>query len=576
MATIPIPTSSFPIANTGRIAAFRESASDFFLRFVPRFTLVILAVAPTVLLSMLPLAVLLLALPFVLPEESVISETTPRTNRLGTIVRRVFSLLIAWAAFVALVLFSRELVLRLGVRPGFPANGSAILVVYLLDLGILLLLGRVPLYYNVRNLMVRWRNTAMTALAFTVVVGILTVLLAFVSGMYELANNSGQPGNVFVMSEGATDEVFSNLGLNDVSLVERESALLDEENRPLSRPVLIKRKKKGDQWVPLASYETYCIINQPMENDRTRRRFVQVRGIVDPELSGEVHGLKLAGGRWFSEAGVLTPPGAQPGQSDQIEAVIGTGLARTFGETRGKERLELGDTFELGDRIWVVVGIINADGTSFGSEIWAKQAIVGKMFNKNGYTTCVLRIEDDGLREEVAERSQTLAYHLSNRFSNPKVNAQSEPEYFNKQSEGNRMFLAGALAVAAVMAVGGIFGVMNTMFAAIAQRIKDIGVMRILGFKRWQILVSFMLESLTIAAFGGLVGLLFGSLCNGFTATSVLSSGQGGGGKTVILKMIVDANVIVAGLLFTIVMGRLGGLIPALSAMRLKILESLR
>jgi ABC-type lipoprotein release transport system permease subunit len=488
----------------------------------------------------------------------------------------VGSLAIAWAAFIALVLFARELVVWLGLPTGFTANGAAILLVYLLDLIILLLIGRVPLYYNVRNLLVRWRITAMTALAFTVVVAILTVLLAFVNGMNQLSAASGHPANVIVLSDGSTDEVFSNLGFGDVAMFEREVAMFDQKDRPLDRPVRVKRIVQNGIEVPLVSRETYCIVNRPMESNPLRRQFVQVRGIVDPLLSSQVHELPLLAGRWFTEAGVQTPAGAAAGAADQIEAVIGTGLARTLGEAQQRPPLVVGDTFTLGDRTWVVVGIMNAEGTSFGSELWAKQAIVGKMFNKNNYTTDVLRIEDDGPRELVIQRAQIFAHHLGNRFNNPRVAAQTELDYYAKQSESNSVFLFGALAVAAVMAVGGIFGVMNTMFAAVAQRIKDIGVLRILGFKRWQVLVSFMLESLTIGAIGGLVGLALGSLCHGFTATSVLSSGQGGGGKTVILKMIVDGNVIMAGLLFTMIMGRLGGLIPALSAMRLKILESLR
>jgi ABC-type antimicrobial peptide transport system permease subunit len=115
---------------------------------------------------------------------------------------------------------------------------------------------------------------------------------------------------------------------------------------------------------------------------------------------------------------------------------------------------------------------------------------------------------------------------------------------------------------------------MNTMFASIAARIREVGVLRILGFKRWQILISFMIESLTIAFAGGLLGCLIGSLANGFEATSQLSSGTGG--KSVTLTMQVDIQIIAGGLLFTLVMGRLGGLVPALSAMRMEILESLR
>src|SRR5437867_869319 len=217
-----------------------------------------------------------------------------------------------------------------------------------------------------------------------------------------------------------------------------------------------------------------------------------------------------------------------------------------------------------------------SDGTTFGSEVWTKRETVSDLFNRKGYTSLVVRVEDDGTGEETAERARLFADHLKRRFSNPKVNAFTETEYFARLSQGNTVFLVFTLAVAIVMAIGGIFGVMNTMFAAVAQRIKDIGVMRILGFKRWQILVSFLFESLLIAVVGGSLGLMLGMLADGATATSVISAGQGGGGKTVILKVIVDAKVLMAGAIFTLVMARLGGLIPALSATRLKLLESLR
>src|SRR5262249_30227780 len=144
---------------------------------------------------------------------------------------------------------------------------------------------------------------------------------------------------------------------------------------------------------PMASRENYAIVNQPVPEEH-RRRFVQVRGVVDPKLSAEVHGLPLVAGRWFSQAGVLTPEGEKPGEHDQIEAVLGTGVAREFGKTRHKESLEVGDTFELGDRIWVVVGLLQGEGTAFGSETWAKQDIVAKLFNKGGYSSIVLRVAD--------------------------------------------------------------------------------------------------------------------------------------------------------------------------------------
>lgn len=573
------PPPVLPVSeDSPRTSAIADAIRDV-AGFFGRLVLLLLSIEPLILAALAPLSALLLTLPVAIPDESVIDDTVSRTSFGRGIARRLFNLAIGLAAFAALIIFACEMVVWLGVPRGALAWGAALVVIYAIDLVILVFIGRVPLVYNLRNLRVRWPITVLTAVVFTAVVGILTVLLAFVNGMHQLTSESGQPGNVIVLADGATDEVFSSLGYNDVALIERETATLDDSDppRPLTRPSRAKRIPRNGQDVPLASREVYCIINRPVDNDSTRRQFVQVRGVVDPELAGLVHGLKLQDGQWFSEAGVRTPAGEKPGtDKDQIEAVLGAGVARELGSKRGLPTLTVGDTFDLGDRTWVITGIMNTEGTTFGSEVWAKHDRVSKMFNKLGYTSLVVRVDDDGPRDEVAERARLFASHLRTRFSNPKVNAQTELEYFSKQSENNKTFLYFTLVIAVVMALGGVFGVMNTMFAAVAQRIKDIGVLRLLGFKRWQILVSFLLESLAIAAAGGILGLALGSLCHGITATSVLSSGAGGGGKTVILRLVVDANVLMAGAVFTLVMGRLGGLIPAISATRLKLLDALR
>ena len=126
----------------------------------------------------------------------------------------------------------------------------------------------------------------------------------------------------------------------------------------------------------MASRETYCIVNRPLENDPTRRQFVQVRGVVDPQMAGEVHGLPLVAGEWFSDAGVRTPAGARPRRRDQIEAVVGAGRGpRTRQAPRQGRTLGWATRSRLGDRDWVVAGVMNSDGTTFGSEVWAKQAI---------------------------------------------------------------------------------------------------------------------------------------------------------------------------------------------------------
>src|SRR5438093_9241863 len=117
---------------------------------------------------------------------------------------------------------------------------------------------------------------------------------------------------------------------------------------------------------------------------------------------------------------------------------------------------------------------------------------------------------------------RAMAYHLQYHYDKAKHKAYAEPEYYKELTKTNETFLSWIVFLAIVMAVGGVFGVMNTMFASIAARIKEVGVLRILGFKRWQILISFMIESLAIAFVGGLVGCLLGYLANGFEASSTL------------------------------------------------------
>jgi putative ABC transport system permease protein len=250
----------------------------------------------------------------------------------------------------------------------------------------LLIAGKVPISYNLRNLTVRWITTTLTAVAFTLVIALLTVMLAFVNGMYRLTQNSGQPGNVIIMSEGSTDESFSNLRFSDTGDIKTQPGILQENGEAL------------------CSGETYVVVNQPLQNPvpgRPKRRLTQVRGIEDPRIAGRVHGLRLVeGGQWFSEAGVREA--ANPNDPPLIEAVLGAGLARVLSQDRNSEelasaknpdRMEVGDVFPLRDRQWVVVGVLEQSGSTFDSEVWAKRSIVGPMFGKETFSSFVVRTE---------------------------------------------------------------------------------------------------------------------------------------------------------------------------------------
>ena len=432
----------------------------------------------------------------------------------------------------------------------------------------------VPFRYNLRNLMVRWRVTLLTALAFTAVVALTIVMLAFVNGMDRLTEGSGQPGNVLVLSDGATDELFSNLGYGDVTRIEQLAGIQHDNDGK-----------------PLVSWELFVVANQQIPNAKPgerQRRFVQVRGIVDPVRSGNVHSLELHdGGKWFGEAGVENR--SKQG-SAAIQAVLGEGIARElakdlrpaeespgfwkrvsvllFGEEKFKASLEAGDRFQLGGRDWEVVGVMKSAGSTFDSEVWAKADLVGDVFGKKTRTTVVVRTPD-------AAKAKEMATYLTEQFKSPAVQAQPETEYYEKLSATNQQFSFAIRFVAFFMAVGGVFGVMNTMYAAISQRTKDIGVLRILGYGRWQLLTSFFVEAILLALIGGVLGCAIGSLANGFTATSIISGGQGGG-KTVVLHLTVDFSTLLTGIAFSLAMGCVGGLLPAIAATRLKPLDAVR
>jgi ABC-type antimicrobial peptide transport system permease subunit len=556
-------------------------------------------------LGLLPLASLLMFLPLVMPQEAVLTDTLrPARTRLARAGRRAVAVVTGLVVLLSLMTFGVQLSTWFGWHSEIYANLArqllpnivldrlptalvegwpfVLLFMYATDFVLLFFIGRVPLQYNLRNLRVRWITTVMTGVAFTVVVFLLVLMMSFVDSVNKLTKSTGIPGNVFVLSEGATDELFSNLAYGDVSKLELEQAVTDPLGRPLAKPVGVKALpgKGGQPPTRLISKETYFVINQEINRPGSgpKRRFVQLRGIEDGEVAGKVHGIELLKGDWFGREGAVS---TGKGQS-MVPCVLGEGAAVAFGADYGKEKLDVGDTFKIGDLDMIVSGVMKSAGKTFDSETWATRQRVGQQFGKQAFTTVVIRISDDN-PDTIDRSADAFAHHLSKNFANPRVRAVPEPRYYEDLAKSNSQLMFMVVVVAIIMALGGVIGVMLVMFAAIAQRIKDVGVMRVVGYKRWQVLVSFMLESLAIALLGGLIGVLLvlildqiaSAAWGGLTVTSTVTAGQGGG-KSVVTKLVFGFDVVTSGILFTIVMGRLGGLLPSVGAMRLGILESLR
>jgi putative ABC transport system permease protein len=554
--------------------------------------------------GLLPLTSLLMLLPIIMPQEAILSDTiAPAKTFWRRAGRRIIALVTGMTVFLALLTFSIEIVSWLGFKsPVFgqiarqllPAGviqrlpvslveawPFVFLLMYILDFLLLFGIGKVPLQYNFRNLRVRWLTTFMTGVAFTVVVALLILMSSFIDSVRRLTVNTGVPGNIFVLSEGAPDELFSNFNYGGSDKIPLWVVDRDQFNRHLKTPLTVKTlPNKGGEPIRLCSRETYFVINQEIAKPSGTqvRRFVQLRGIENAEIAGKVHDITLLEGEWFGDEGAVT---LKTGGT-AVPCVVGEGAAAAYGDDVGRGRLKTGDTFKLGDLDMYVSGVMKSAGKTFDSETWAKQNRIGQVFGKQAFTTIVLRVSDEN-PDTMQHSAEIMAAHMIRNMADPKVKAVTETKYYDDLAKSNADLMFMVTAVALIMALGGIIGVMLVMFAAIAQRIKDVGVMRVVGYKRWQILVSFMLESLAIALIGGLLAVMLilvvdavaTATMGGLSITSSISGGQGSN-KTVVTKLVFGFDVFVGGILFTIVMGRLGGLLPSVGAMRLGILESLR
>ena len=314
-----------------------------------------------------------------------------------------------------------------------------------------------------------------------------------------------RPGNVLILADGASDEVMSNLTSTELSDIENEPAVL--------------RDKDG----PIATRETYLVVNQPILNagpGKPKRRFLQMRGLGRSRARGDgprtdVAGTRrgqvvLRGGRAQADRRAARGGRARhwPSRPCSVKASRAswpaTARRSNWPSPRTASNSTWGDLFTLGDRAWVVAGIMSSSGSTFNSEVWARRQLIGPLFGKENYTSMIVRTADDAAAADFCD-------FLKEKYSKAAVAARVETDYYASLSDTNKQFLVAIIFVTVVMSIGGVLGVMNTMFAAISQRIKDIGVLRLLGYSRRHILVALLLESLLIALVGGLLGCLLGS-----------------------------------------------------------------
>ena len=384
----------------------------------------------------------------------------------------------------------------------------------------------IPIAYNLRNLMVRKTTTTMTALGIALSVAVLLAILALVEGLRTSLAATGDPLHILVMRKGSTSELTSNFS---------RSSYQDLKFKPG-----IAKASNGE---PMASLEmvTVIMLESP---DKPEGINITLRGVLPVGLDMR-EGVRIVEGRRFA--------------TGRREAIVGKNLASRYPMAR------IGSKLRFGRGEWVVVGVFDAGRSAVSSEILADLNQVSADYNRTEVlSSALLRATD-----EVAAQALINDLESDRRFN---VMAQTEKSYYIQQMVSATPIQAMGTFVAIIMAVGSSFAAMNTMYAAVARRSAEIGTLRVLGFSKGSILVSFFLESLLLSVAGGLLGCLLALPLNGFQT--------GIGSFTTFSEISFDFHIgpriMAYGVAFALVMGVLGGLFPARQAANKEILTSLR
>jgi putative ABC transport system permease protein len=383
-----------------------------------------------------------------------------------------------------------------------------------------------PISYNIRNLKLRKGLTVMTALGIALTVTTAVFLMALLAGLQKAFVSSGDPKNVLVMRKGSTAELSGGF---DASLFPTLRTLPG-----------IEKDSDGE---PIASGEWVVVVVLPRK-DGTGDVNVTVRGMMPAGLKLRPN-TKLVEGRWF--------------ESGQREVVVGRSVHDRFSGAN------VGDTMDFAKGQWKVVGVFDSGGTAYDSEIWGDVNQVAADFNRQGgYASAYLRATDavaaDALKNRVSD-DQRL-----------KLEGTLETEYYQKQTSSGGPIKFIGMFVAVIMAIGSSFAAMNTMYAAVAYRSREIATLRIIGFSRPSILTSFVIEALLLSLLGAAVGIVLMLPFNGMHT----GIGNQVTFSETVFSLHLTARVLITAVIFAMVMGLAGGFAPAWHAARQDILTSLR
>lgn len=387
----------------------------------------------------------------------------------------------------------------------------------------------IPLKYNFRNLVERRTSTGMTTFVIGLVVAVFLCVLALVQGVTRTLSVTASTRNVIAMRVGSQAEMQS--------VITRDQA---DQMQAMPGP---ERDAAGK---PFVSPELITLINVPREDGKSYSN-VQVRGMAPIGLAIRPT-VRIVDGRMFN--------------AGTNEAIVSTNLSKRFAS------MKVGETLKTGSYRWVIVGLFDAQGSAYESEIWTDVRDLQQQTKRDMYSSVFVRLPDtEAARRyiETIKGDQRL-----------KLDGKTERKYYDEQMITGAPIKALAFIVGFFTAIGAAFGAMNTMYAQVSARTREIGTLRAIGFSRRSILVSFVIEALMLCLAGGLLGVVFTFLVFNLFLTHPTGTMNFRTFSEVLFNFRMTPQLIAGGLAFALAMGVVGGFFPAFRAARLKITTALR
>jgi len=385
----------------------------------------------------------------------------------------------------------------------------------------------IPVIYNFRSVKARWNSSVVAVLGIAGTVGVFIAMLSLANGFKATLVSSGSADNAIVRRAGSTSEMDSGVELEGVRVIEDAPGVARGAQGPLVTPEVVVI-------APLAMRATGTDAN------------VQIRG-VSPKALEVRQKIKIVQGRFF-----------QPGLA---EIVVGRNAVNSY------EGLRLGDTPRFGGRQWTVVGVFDSGGSAFDSEVWADARVLKQSYNRpeNLFQSVTVHLTSPSALQAFKD-SLTADPRMN-------VDVSREIDYYDKQSRRlTTMIVTLGSIVAIVMGIGAVFGALNTMYSAMAERAREIATMRAIGFGATSVVVSFVIEALLISFLGGVVGCLAVLPLNGLTTGAMNWQTF----SHLAFAFRITPLLMAIGLVFALAMGMIGGVPPAIRAARRPVAAALR